>query len=418
MESMRFKIMIFLCCSLALACTGKRKTNGHQDHAEHQESRIYTCSMHPEIIRNAPGNCPICGMVLVEKLKEGIKAKDRSLDFLLKPTNQYVISQVKTTRAVEKTLPTNVVALGSITYDPRLINSVSARVSGRIEKLYVKSPYQMINKGQKLMDLYSKEFETEQQNFLFLLKNDADNLALIQAAEQKLLLLGSTKEQIVALKLNGKVFPTVTVYSPYSGHLHEVNQSSDAGMGNSGMGSSTPTPAGLQVREGMYVSRGQTIFNIYSTYRLLALLDVFPEAQSSVKSGQKITLDIDGVSDPIDASLDFVEPAIRENKKTVTVRVYINNPGDNIKIGTIVKARFDEKTYTGLFVPSSSIINLGLNSVVFVKQGGLFQTRRVETGGKSGDWTAVMSGINSTDVIAINGQMLMDSEGFIKMESK
>lgn len=418
MESIRFKIMMLLCCSLALACTGKRKTSGHQDHAEHQERRIYTCPMHPEIVRYAPGNCPICGMVLVEKLKDGTRANDSSLYFLLKPTNQYVISQVKTTKAVEKTLPSNVVALGSITYDQRLINSVSARVSGRIEKLYVKSPYQMINKGQKLMDLYSKDFETEQQNFLFLLKNDAENLPLIQAAEQKLVLLGFTKEQIKALKANGNVSPTITIYSPYSGHLHEVNQSRDAGMGNSVMGSSAPSAAGLQIREGMYVSRGQTIFNIYSTYRVLALLDVFPEAQSSVKSGQKITLDIDGVSDPIDASLDFVEPAIRENKKTVTVRVYINNPGDKIKIGTIVKARFDEKTHTGLFVPSSSIINLGLNSVVFVKQGGLFQTRRVETGGKSGDWTAVISGITSTDVIAINGQMLMDSEGFIKMESR
>jgi len=420
LKSVILKILMFLCCSLVLGCTGKKEATGHKNHAEHEERHIYTCPMHPEIVRYAPGNCPICGMVLVEKLKDGTKAADRSLDILLKPTNQYVISQVKTTHPVEKVIPTSVMALGRITYDPRLINTVSARVSGRIEKLYVRSQYQVISKGQKLMDIYSKDLEVEQRNFLFIWKNDADNISLIQASEQKLMLLGLAVEQVEKLKTSGEISGTITIYSPYSGHLHGVAQGTDnSQMGNEVMASSATTASELPIREGMYFPKGQTIFNIYNTQRVLALLDVFPEAQGSVKAGQKITLEIDGRKDqPMEAIIDFVEPAIRENKKIITVRVYISNPGEDIQIGTLVKARFNDKKTMGLFVPSSSIVNLGLNSVVFVKLDGLFRTRRVETGDKSGDWTAIISGIKSNDVVATNGQMLMDSEGFIKMESK
>lgn len=410
--------MLFSFCALFLACNdGKESGKGHENHSTQHEQKVYTCPMHPEIIRNEPGQCPICGMDLVEKTTDGQAASDKGLELLLKPTNQFVISQVNTVSPVEKELRGNIFAIGTISYDTRQVNTVSARVPGRIEKLYVKYRYQPVSKGQKLMDIYSKDLETEQQNLLFLLKNDLENVSLIKASEQKLLLLGLTTEQINQIKLSDKIFYTITIYSPYTGHLHDLIQAeTNVEMGN--MVSSNLTQE-LQIKEGMYVSKGQTIFNIYDTQKIWALLNIYPDAQSSVKTGQKVTLEIDGLKDhEIEATIDFIEPVIRENQKNITARVYLNNPSNEIKIGAIVKAKSKGDKRKGLFVPSTSVVSLGLNTIVFIKKDGLFKTKKIQKGSLSGEWIEIISGLNKKDTIAQNGQLLMDSESFIKTENK
>lgn len=408
-------VLIFSCNN-----NEKKSDNGHKNHSTQQEQKVYTCPMHPQIIRNEPGQCPICGMDLVEKITDGKKESNKELELLLKPTNRYVISQVNTVSPVEKELSANIFAMGYITYDTRQINTVSARVPGRIEKLYVKYRYQPVSKGQKLMDIYSKDLETEQQNLLFLLKNDSENLSLIKSSEQKLSLLGLTTEQISQVKSSDKIFYTITIYSPYTGHLHDVIpiENNTGGMKN-GMASSNLTTEGLQIKEGMYISKGQTIFNIYDTQKIWALLNIYPDAQSSIKKGQKIKLEIDGLKErEVEATIDFIEPVIRDNQKNVTARVFLNNSFNEIKIGAIVKAKSDDRKQKGLFVPSTAIVSLGLNNIVFVKLDGLFKTRKIQKGIPSGEWVEIISGINKEDTIAQNGQLLIDSESFIKIENK
>ena len=185
------------------------------------------------------------------------------------------------------------------------------------------------------------------------------------------------------------------------------------------MSSSSPITQEFQIKEGMYISKGQTIFNIYDTRKVWALLNVYPDAQGSVKVKQKLKLEIDGLKgEEIEATIDFIEPVIRNNQKNVTVRANLNNPNNEIKIGAIVKAKTDEKKQQGLFVPNAAIVSLGLNDVVFVKREGLFKTRKVLIGIRSGEWTEIISGIKKEDMIAVNGQLLMDSESFIKLENK
>lgn len=413
------QILLVFLIVLIFSCNNndKKSDNGHKNHSDQKEQKVYTCPMHPQIIRNEPGQCPICGMDLVEKITDGKKESNKELELLLKPTNRYVISQVNTVSPVEKELSANIFAMGYITYDTRQINTVSARVPGRIEKLYVKYRYQQVSKGQKLMDIYSKDLETEQQNLLFLLKNDSENLSLIKSSEQKLSLLGLTPEQINQVKSSDKIFYTITIYSPYTGHLHDVIPiENNTGMKN-GMASSNLTTEGLQIKEGMYISKGQTIFNIYDTQKIWALLNIYPDVQSSIKKGQKIKLEIDGLKErEVEATIDFIEPVIRDNQKNVTARVFLNNPSNEIKIGAIVKAKSDNRKQKGLFVPSTAIVSLGLNSIVFVKQDGLFKTRKIQKGIPSGEWIEIISGINKEDTIAQNGQLLIDSESFIKIE--
>ena len=118
------------------------------------------------------------------------------LESLLKPTNQYVISTIPVTAIKKEQIVAEIDALGRVEYDTRMIGNISARINGRIEKLYVRYKYQYIKKGEKIMDVYSPELLTAQQNLLFILKNDAGNISLIDAAKQKLLLLGMSADQV------------------------------------------------------------------------------------------------------------------------------------------------------------------------------------------------------------------------------
>lgn len=413
-------ILLLFCCLSVYSCGNKQSHENHESNVP-KEQKIYTCPMHPEIIRNAPGQCPICGMELVEKSNKGEKQENIELEFLLKPTNSYVISQVKTVNVSERDLPYELTATGTIIYDTKQVNAVSSRVQGRIDKLYAKYRYQTVRKGEKLAAIYSKELETEQQNLLYLLENDAENISLIKAAEQRLMLLGLNQQQIRELKTTGKVSSTITIYSPFTGHLHDiapenaqVTQNNE--MGNVEMSRPAISAQELQLKEGMYVAKGQTIFNIYNTGKVWALLHVYPESQGAIKSGQKIDLEIDGIEDKErHATVSFIEPEMRGSHKGLTIRVSLNNPNDEIKIGAVVTARINssKKAY---YLPSTAVVSLGINKVVFIKENALFKAKRVQTGIQSGDWTEIV-GISEADIVAENGQLLMDSEGFIKTQN-
>jgi membrane fusion protein, copper/silver efflux system len=376
--------------------------------------KVYTCPMHPEIIRNQPGACPVCGMDLVEKHTEGAGIQDTSLQFLLKPTNQFVISKIKTVALVQKEVRVEIKASGTITYDTRLGNTISSRVAGRIEKLYVKYRFQPVNKGDKLMDIYSEELVTEQHNYIYILKNDPGNEAIITASETKLNLLGFTKEQIQNLRATRKVQQSVTVYSPYSGHLHDQKPAQSDDNMNAGQ----MTQQQLTIQEGMYVQKGQTVFNVYSTDKVWAIINVSAERQSMLKKGFPVKLYVDGVKDTLMGKVDFVEPLMRSEQKLITARVYLDNTGFRLKTGAIVQAVIQPEKETGYFLPSSAVVNLGTRNAVFVMRENLFEAIEVQLGLKSDGWVQITSGLKNSDIVSENAQLLVDSEAFVKTTMK
>jgi membrane fusion protein, copper/silver efflux system len=409
MKQLRSIAFVFI-----LTILGCSSDDGHQNHERHKQQevkKIYTCPMHPQIIRDKPGQCPICGMNLVEKKSEGESNQDTTIKFLLKPTNQYVLSRIKTIGLLEKEVPTEFTATGNITYDTKMINTVSARTAGRIERLYVKYRFQSISKGEKLMDIYSKDLITEQENYIYLLNNDCDNQVIINAAENKLILLGLNKEQIGEIKKLKKVKKSITIYSPYSGHLHDMQPAKRVGE----MDGEKVETQELAFHEGMYVEKGQTIFNIYSTDKVWAVLNIYPEKQALLKKDQKVKLFIDGVKDSVIARVDFIEPVIRADQKTISARVYLNNSDGAMKIGVIVKAIVLGEKRKGLFVPTTAVISLGLNDVVFVFRNKLFEAIPVKLGRRTDEWIEVLSGLKKSEHVAENAQLLMDSESFIKI---
>lgn len=340
------------------------------------------------------------------------------LEAALRSPNAFVISNVETAIMERKELSMDLEATGLITYDPRGIRTVSARTAGWVERLYAKYRYQPVQRGQKLMDLYSRELVTEQENYLFLLRQEPKDAVMLAAGEKRLALLGLTNEQIADVRTSGKVERTITYFSPSTGHLHEDDRT-DPGPAASAMAASASSAQELALREGGYVEKGQTIFTVYGTSTVLALLNVHPaDGQDRITVGQRVSVSIDGSNGmPMEGAVDLVEPVYRQGTSVVSVRVYLPNSGDSLRIGSRITATLHLAERRVLAVPASAIVSTGLHSYVFVKEHGGFRSRPVITGTRSGEWIELRSGISEQDTIARNAQLLIDSEGFLKIAS-
>ena len=373
-------------------------------------SEIYTCPMHPQIIRHDPGNCPICGMALVKKENVSREISEVDLSTLLQGDNNTVVSSIPVTTMQFSRQEIQFEALGSVQYDTRFMKTISSKVSGRIEKLYIKYRYQPIRTGEKVMDIYSPELLTGQQNLLFLIKNDPANSSLINAAKQKLLLLGMNDKQLQKVIATRKAIYKVTVYSNYTGHVHE------GGNMNSSQTNSISESDELSIKEGMYVEKGQPIFQVNNMNNVFVTLNFFPGENSLIKVGTPVTIIPETASNKkVFSKIGFIEPFYKNSSKTVSARVYLNNSKLMIPVGSQVKATIHINTAFGNWLPQESVLSLGLNKVVFIKKGNVFETHPVNTGIVANNLVQVIDGLNEKDSVAVNAQFLLDSEGFIKV---
>jgi membrane fusion protein, copper/silver efflux system len=323
-----------------------------------------------------------------------------------------VLSPVPVT-AIHREAVTPVLAVfGTVEYDTRRISTISARVSGRIEKLYVRYRYQHVQRGQRIMDLYSPELITGEQDLLFLLKNDPVNSALIGAARQRLLLLGVSAEQLAEVERTGRASATLAVYSNYTGHIHEAgNTMPGTETGSSGMSEELP------LKEGMYVEKGQTMFQVFNMDRSWVVLDVFPGDADLVRKGDAVGVVPETTPDKaFTGRVNEVLPFYGKNEKTLAVRVYFDNSGRDISIGSQVKATIQTAPVTGDWLPAASVLSLGTDHVVFLRMRDGFQAHKVVTGATYKDQVQVLSGLAQADSVAANAQYLTDSEDFVKIK--
>ncbi|MES2431675.1 MAG: efflux RND transporter periplasmic adaptor subunit [Bacteroidota bacterium] len=415
MKRIIFITMMFLVI-LAVSCNNNKEP--HAEHNAEMVQEIYTCSMHPQVVKDKPGNCPICGMTLVKKQTEGIQSDDIELESLIQPTNEFVISKIPVTTIQKKEEQIEIEALGNIAYDTREVGSISSRISGRIEKLYVRFRYQKISKGQHILDIYSPELMTAQQNLLFLLKNDAGNTTFIQAAKEKLLLLGMSNQQLQQVIQSGKPSLAIAVYSNYSGHIHEAANGASMNKEPEIMKDISLITEELSLKEGMYLQKGQSIFTVYNPDRAWAILNIYGENQGLIKTGNPVKIVPETAPEKdFMAKIDFVEPFYNKESKTLSVRVYFNNSKLKIPIGSQIRATLYGNTKDGYWLPKEAVVSLGLDKVVFEKTGRGFKAHKINTGIIYQNHIQVLNGIVETDSIAANAQYLMDSESFIKIKN-
>lgn len=399
----------------------KQKDSSKEKSEKLAEKKLYTCSMHPEVIRDKPGDCPICGMHMIEKTDGVALDTTISITDVVKPTNESVISNVRIINVKETTVSPLITAIGSIEYDTRRFINIAARVGGRIERLYVKYQYQSIQKGEKIYDIYSPGLQTEVQNLIYLLNNDNGNTALISSSELKLQLLGLSQKQLDEILKTKKATATLSIYSPADGYVIDeamTNAEASSSMQSEALAqSATQSSKTFSVKEGQYVKQGETIFKVINTQQVWAVMNVYPGEINEIKKGQQIKLVMNSFSDDtLAAQVDFIEPIFSSGNKFLNLRAYLNNKGGELKRGNLFKAFIQPGSISGIWIPRTAIIDLGNQQVVYMKDGNMFYAHKIRTGATTGKNILVTEGLHEKDVIAENAQYLMDSESFIKIK--
>ncbi len=388
----------------------------HETHTDSTRAEVphqgFTCPMHPQIQSSKPGICPICGMAL-ERIKTDNEPLSLSLEMLLKPANQAVVANVPMVHMAQREEDLELKVLGTVEYDPLYAQNISSKVSGRITKLYVQYRYQKINQGQPIMEIYSKELLEAQNNYLFLLKTDPGNSSLIAATRQKLLLAGMSRGQIEKITQSGKALFAITVFSNASGVAREDNPTNKEQVILSGAASP------LTLKEGMYVEKGQTLFNIINPSKGRIALQIFPQHQDIMKQGD--TVRIYPESQPgsdFRATIAEIVPYYQPQSKTLIARIPFDNRNKKLPIGSTVRA----KVFTGYknahWLPEEAVISLGLDKVVFVREQDGFIARKIQTGIVSKHLVQILDGLQTNEAVAANAGFLVDSESFIMTKVK
>lgn len=384
--------------------------DGH-DHGEKaaQGAVQYTCPMHPFIVKDKPGACPICGMSLVpvRKAEEG-KPKQGEAEMLehvsLSPT-QLVMANVATVKVDRMPLAKEVTAVGIVQYDQSRQARVTAWVAGRIDRLYVNTVGAWVSKGRPVAEVYSPDLVSAQQEYLLALRSreqfrnspveaiSQGGEGLVTSARQRLKLMGVKDHQIKALEKSGNPNIRLPIYTPLSGIVIEKI-----------------------VLEGQYVNVGDPLFNIADLSTVWVEVEVYEGDFPHVKTGQKV--DIVSQSYPgktFTGRVSFIYPFLDPKTRTVKARVELPNPGLRLKPDMFVNAVIKVPLGDVLAVPVTAVLDTGKRQVVWVeKEPGMFEPREVKTGARVGDNVQIVSGLLRGDKVAATGAYLIDSEAQLK----
>ena len=375
---------------------GGNKSNSHDDH-EHIKTEIngktiWTCSMHPQIRQNEPGDCPICGMDLIPL--DDDQDADIDPNAISMSSTAMQLASVSTA-IVRKTNPIKQVRLnGKIQSDERLVYSQSSHIPGRIEKLLVNFTGEFVIKGQTIAYVYSPELTTAQEELF-----EAQKIA-----ESQPLLFASVKEKLKNWKLSDKQIEQVLA----SGKTQDEFpiQADVAGYITSKM-----------INLGDYVRKGETIYKIADLSKVWILFDVYESDMSWIKKGDNVEFTIASLpGDSFTSNITYLDPVIDPKTRVAKARVEYNNTNGKLKpemfVSGIVDAKLVSKS-NSLVVPKTAVMWTGKRSVVYVKtnsdKGVSFIMREVTLGAALGDSYLIENGLMEEEEIAVNGTFSIDA---------
>lgn len=357
---------------------------------------------------------------------------DSNLSHLLKPSNEQIVSTLPTIQAEYGTKIFTEEVQGIVNYDTRNEHSISSKVSGRIERLWIKYNYQPVKKGQLIMEVYSPDLAAAQQELLFIQRSGHDPV-MLEKGKQRLMLLGMTASGISNLLKSGKPGYRIPVYSSTDGYILEkaavaVNvaapASAPAGDGMGGMegagavAAASPLPAApvaspVLLREGQYVAAGQSLFIIYSADRLVAEISLKAAFAAHIKKGSKMVLyKTTDKGESQTAVIGLIQPTFKNGENFAIARAYLDRP--TLRAAELVTARIPVLLPASWWLPAASVVSVGNKSLVFKKEGNVFLPKVVSTGIRIAGMVQVTDNLSNWN-ISSNAAYLVDSESFIKM---
>ena len=365
---------------------------GHSHDLEQDESGVWTCSMHPQIRMDKPGKCPICAMDLIPLKKNSGENTSVDPSAIQLSDEAAALADVQTTR-ISREKPVKKVRLyGKIAPDERSLQSQTAYVGGRIEKLFIEFTGEEVHSGQTLATIYSPELFTAQQELLQAISMNQPQL--IQAAREKLRLWNMTDAQIDAVQQSGKASPTVEIKANTSGIV-----------------------TAKRVNRGDYVSQGSVLFDIANLSRVWAMFDAFEVDLPFLSKGDVVEFTLPAFpGKKFSGKISFIDPIINATTRTARVRVDVANNRQELKPEMYATAEVDAplKGYKDMIVvPQTAILWTGKRSIVYVRQPNTstptFMLREVELGPALGGAYVVMKGLSDGEEVVTNGVFSIDA---------
>ena len=356
--------------------------------AKHQDPR-YVCPMHPQIVKDEPGTCPICGMNLVEKMIEADKREQPVVE-----VSSAVIQTmgVRTQPASIETLQTRIRTVGRIDYDETRLTHIHPRASGWMEKLYFRAEGDPVKSGQILGELYSPDILSTQVDYLIALDQTSDLKK--EKARNGLRLLGVSENTIKKIEKTRETQNTIPLYAPSSGVMTL-----------------------LTAREGMYVQPNMEIFTIADLSRVWVLVDVFEYQIDWLKPGVNARIRVPAYPGKSwSGKVDYIYPELDPDSRTLRARLVFDNPDNLLKANMFADVVIEgaQKTHA-LVIPSQALIETGERSSVVLALGqGRFQPVDVVTGMRSNGHVEILSGLEEGENVVISGQFLIDSESSLQ----
>jgi len=409
------------------------------------EKQLYTCGMHPDIISDEPGNCPICGMKLVPvkntSQSDSPQKKERKILYWRAPMDPNEIynspgkskmgmdlvpvyedetsgtgivsidpqvqqnMNIKTAKVEVKQLSSIVTTNGVLTTNETSEYIVTTRINGWVEKLYVNYTGQQVLKGFKLMEIYSPELVSAQQELLTALsyQNSVNGSSLesikqsgnelVKNAMKKLELLEVPETEINRLINMKEVKTYLTLFAQKTGTVLEKN-----------------------IIEGQKISEGMPLLKISNLSNLWLMADIYEYELAKVKVGSKVSITFNFLpGKTYDGKVSFIYPTLDPKSRTVKIRIELNNRGE------LKPSMFANITIQGEdlgkkpVIPENAVIHSGMKDIVIISLGdGKFKPQEVQLGGYSDGYYQVISGLTEGNTIVTSAQFLIDSESNLK----
>lgn len=388
------KVIIFFISVVLMFFSCKSK---HENHEENMDNEYYTCPMHPSVKSNSPGACPVCGMALIkveqkEKNHEGLKGNFITLD-----KREQKLAGVETDTVKFKTIFPTLTILGTVAIDEEQVTTISSRVKGRIDKLYIKTSGEYLRKGNPVYSIYSEQLFADEKEFLLLTEkkgqgNTANNFLddMVTASRNKLLLWGLTENQISEMEKNKAASPQITFFSQARGYVTEV-----------------------AVKEGMYVEEGTLLIKISE------LKEVWVEAQAYASENicGNSSFQIYSATSPdelYNGRLVFNNPIVEAGRKIQLHRIRVENAKGKLIPGMMVYVNPMKTSQSVLSIPKSALLLAQMKTVWIKSDETTFEQRMVVTGIENSSLVEILSGIKEGEIVVTSGAYLISSEFILK----
>ncbi len=387
MKTSTYGLLLFI--ALMFAMCGKK-----DEHAQHEERTTrYTCPMHPQIVQDKPGPCPICGMDLVK-----MNASTGANGSIMLSESQIKLANITTMLTRFESMGENTILTGRLMVNEEQTEVISSRVQGRIEKLYFKEVGQRVVRGEKLYEIYSEPLLTLQQEYLLAFRQfeelkEKRYESFLKASERKLGLFGMTKEQVGELAKRKKADSRITFLAPVSGIITRTDAT-----------------------EGQYVSEGGSLYRIEKLDQVWVEAELYQGESSLVKTGDVVRVQISGFENmPVEGKVTFLSPEYRQGSQIILLRAVIANPNREFLPGAQANVILSHSEKKAIALPVDAVIRDANGSHVWILQeDGAFRPRMVKTGLENFEKVEITEGLEEKENAVITGAYLLYGELVLK----